>query len=176
VNIGDTWEFDPAWLRLVIQRDLKDAQMLGTMKLRQIRRSTLAQFAVVDIDIRSSGAELDSTGRSTGATVALKGEARINLKNMLDEKLELTGTIDMQTHDGAKRTTLRLPVRMSATKSIERPGSRPSTPRTPRTQHDAPSQLGPRTKQPPAAASDRPGQFPRHPAPAAQLGRVKNLR
>jgi len=141
LNIGDSWEFDPAWLRLVIQRDLKGAQMLGTMKLRQIRRSRLAQFAVVDIDIRSSGANLDSSGRATGATVALTGEARINLKTMLDEKVELSGTIDMQSHDGGKRTTFHLPIRMSATKTIERPGSRPSQPLPPPNSQPEPNSL-----------------------------------
>ena len=39
--------------------------------------------------------------------------------------LELSGTVDMRSHDGGKRTTFHLPVRMSATKTIERPGSRP---------------------------------------------------
>lgn len=122
LQIGDSWEFDPAWLRLVVQRDLRNAQMIGTMKLRQVRRTRASQTAIVDISVESSGAKTDAVGRSTGATVSLQGEARINLQTMLDEAVELTGTIDMRSHDGGKRTTFHLPIRMTASKTIERPG------------------------------------------------------
>ena len=131
LQIGDSWEFDPAWLRLVVQRDLRDAQMVGTMKLRQVRRTRIAQTAIVDLSVESSGAKTDLGGRSTGATVSLHGEARIDLATMLDEAVELTGTIDMQSHDGGKRTTFHLPIRMTATKTIERPGSRIDRPTAP---------------------------------------------
>ena len=39
VNVGDSWEFDPSWIRMILQRDLERAQLIGTMKLRQIRHT-----------------------------------------------------------------------------------------------------------------------------------------
>lgn len=119
VQVGESWEFDPKWIKLLIQRDLRDALAVGTMTLREVRRTRSAQTAMVDILIRSSGTQTTASYRETNATVQLRGRAVINLLTMLDESLELEGTIHSETSDGSRRTILDMPVRLSAVKKVE---------------------------------------------------------
>jgi hypothetical protein len=119
VQVGDSWEFDPKWIKLVVQRDLRDALAVGTMTLREVRLTRAAQTAAVELVIRSSGTKLTSSYRETAAIVDLRGRAVVNLQTMLDESLELEGMIHSESSDGSRRTIVDLPVRLSVTKKVE---------------------------------------------------------
>ncbi len=118
VEVGESWEFEPKWIKLVLQRDLRDALVVGTMTLREVRRTMTSQTAVIDMIIRSSGSKTDKSFRETTAIVDLKGRAVINLKTMLYDSLELDGTYRSQVSNGAKRTVLTLPLRMTARQQL----------------------------------------------------------
>jgi hypothetical protein len=118
VEVGESWEFEPKWIKLVLQRDLRDALVVGTMTLREVRRTMASQTAVVNMIIRSSGSKTDKEFRETTATVDLKGQAVIDLKTMLYESLELVGTFRSQVSDGAKRTIVTLPLTMAARQQL----------------------------------------------------------
>ena len=118
VNVGDSWEFDPAWVKMIIEKDLAKAQTIGTMKLRQIRHAETRQIAVIDITIRSTGADFHSDGSQSGASIELTGQVTVNLNTMLDESLELKGTVTSSSSKPGESSKMKLPVRLVATKSF----------------------------------------------------------
>jgi hypothetical protein len=120
VNVGDSWEFDPAWVKMIIEKDLHKAQTIGTMRLRQVRRSTTRDVAVIDISIRSTGADFRADGSESSATVELTGEVVVNLKTMLDEQLQLKGTVTSKTSKAGDVTMATLPISLTATKTFVR--------------------------------------------------------
>lgn len=120
VNVGDSWEFDPAWVKMVIEKDLSKAQTIGTMSLRQVRRSEKRQVAVIDISIRSTGADFKADGSESSAAIELSGQVTVNLDTMLDESLELKGVITSSSSKPGESTKVKLPVRLTATKSFVR--------------------------------------------------------
>ena len=118
VNVGDSWEFDPAWVKMIIEKDLSKAQTIGTMRLRQVRRAETRQIAVIDITIRSTGSDFHSDGSQSGASIELAGQVTVNLDTMLDESLELKGTVTSSTSKPGESSKVKLPVRLVATKSF----------------------------------------------------------
>ena len=120
VNVGDSWEFDPAWVKLIIEKDLANAQTIGTMRLRQVRKTASRQLAVIDVTIRSSGGDFKADGSQASATVDLTGQVVVNLDTMLDESLELKGTVTTGVRKAAESTTVKLPVTLTATKTFVR--------------------------------------------------------
>lgn len=125
INVGDSWEFDPSWIRMTIEKDVSKAQTIGTMKLRQVRNSATRRLAVIDVSIRSTGTDFRPDGVEADASVDLKGEVIVNLDTMLDELLELKGTIITTQVKGAETTKVKLPIRLIATKSFVKDGPMP---------------------------------------------------
>lgn len=118
VKLGESWEFDPAWVRMIIERDLKQAQTIGTMKLRQIRHTAKGDDAVIDVSIRSTGGDFRPDGTESSARVELSGQAVVNLKTMLDESLELKGTLVTSSGKPGDSKTVTLPLRIVVKKTI----------------------------------------------------------
>ena len=118
VNLGESWEFDPAWIKMTIEKDLAKAQTIGTMTLRQIRRSTTLNIAVIDVSIRSTGTSFRADGTESDGAITLDGEVIVNLETMLDESLELKGTIVTSNSTGLDTTKVTLPVHLTAKKSF----------------------------------------------------------
>lgn len=125
VNLGDSWEFDPAWIKMTINRDYSSAQTIGTMRLRQIRNTLTRKLAVIDVSIRSTGAKFQADGNSGEISVDLAGQITVNLDTMLDESLELRGTVTTNTRRSGQITNMNLPIRIVATKSFVRDRSFP---------------------------------------------------
>ncbi len=120
VELGDSWEFDPVWIKMIIERDLDKAQTIGTMSLRQIRSSATTQTAVIDIAIHSSGGDFHKDGSLIKASVELSGQVVVNLGTMLDESLTLKGTITTTSDRVSEVTKTTLPLSLVATKSFVR--------------------------------------------------------
>jgi hypothetical protein len=118
INVGESWEFDPAWIKMLIERDMSKAKTIGTMSLRQVRNTEKRRLAVIDVSIRSTGGNFRSDGTESEASIELKGEVIVNLETMLDEVLELNGTIVTGTSTGLDSTKVKLPIRLVATKSF----------------------------------------------------------
>ena len=125
VNPGDSWEFDPAWIKMNVEKDLSKALTIGTMTLRQVRRSTTRSMAVIDISIRSTGEEFRKDGTLSEGAVDLKGQLIVNLDTMLDESLELEGTVTSSSKKVGDSTKVVLPIRMVATKTLFKGGGIP---------------------------------------------------
>ena len=125
LNVGDTWEFDPSWVKMIIEKDLSKAQTIGTMRLRQLRSSIMGKTAIIDVSVRSTGADFKSDGSESSASVELNGQITVNLNTMLDEKLELKGTVTSSSRKAGESTTVKLPVHLTATKSFVKGGPMP---------------------------------------------------
>lgn len=118
VNVGDSWEFDPAWIKHLIEKDLSKAKTIGTMRLRQVRRAEKRQSALIDVTIESTGADFGSDGSQAAASIELKGQVVVNLDTMLDEQLDLKGTVTSSTSKAGESTRITLPVQLKVTKSF----------------------------------------------------------
>jgi hypothetical protein len=118
VNLGDSWEFDPAWIKMIVEKDLSQAKTIGTMRLRQIRRGEKRQIALIDVTIRSTGADFKADGSETDASIDLTGQVVVNLETMLDESLELKGSIDIQTNKAGESRKIKLPVNLTVNKTF----------------------------------------------------------
>ncbi len=120
LKLGNFWEFDTTWIKMIIERDLDKAKTIGTMSLRQIRSSATTPTAVIDIAIHCSGGDFRKDGSQITATVELSGQVVVNLATMLDESLTLKGTITSTTDRVSEITKLTLPISLVATKSFVR--------------------------------------------------------
>lgn len=120
LNVGDSWEFDPAWVKMVIEKNLSKAQTIGTMRLRQVRHSEHRQIAVIDVSIRSTGGDFQADGSQSGAAIELTGQVTVNLETMLDEVLDLKGTLTTMTRKPGESSKAKLPIRLLVTKSFVR--------------------------------------------------------
>ena len=118
VKVGDSWEFDPAWIRMVIEKDLPKAQTIGTMKLRQVRRTAQKDTAVIDVSVRGTGGDFRPDGSETKVQIELTGQVMVDLKTMLDERLELKGLIVTSTGKLSDSKKVTLPVNLVVTKSF----------------------------------------------------------
>lgn len=125
IKVGDSWEFDPVWIRRTIEKDVSRAQTIGTMKLRQVRNSQTRRLAVIDVSIRSTGSDFRPDGVEADETLDLRGEVIVNLETMLDELMELKGTLTTTSIKGAETTKVNLPVRLLVTKSFVRDSPMP---------------------------------------------------
>lgn len=125
VELGESWEFDPAWVKMIIQKDLAKAKTIGTMRLRQVRRAVGRQLAIIDITIRGTGGDFQADGTESTATVDLTGQVTINLETMLDEALELNGTVTTTSDRVSEITKVTLPIKLVVTKSFIRDGQIP---------------------------------------------------
>jgi hypothetical protein len=120
LKVGDSWEFDPAWVKMIIEKDLHKAQTIGTMTLRQVRRSAAKQIAIIDVSIRSTGADFRSDGSESSASIVLTGQVVVNLATMLDEELELKGNVTSSAGKVGEKTIIKMPIQLKATKSFVR--------------------------------------------------------
>lgn len=120
VKIGDTWEFDPVWIRAIIEKDLHRAQSIGTMRLRQIRHSAEGRTALIAITIESTGGDFRPDGTEESANIELKGEVTVDLETMLEKQLTLTGKITTRSGTVGQFVTTRVPIQLSVTKTFTR--------------------------------------------------------
>jgi hypothetical protein len=118
VKVGDSWEFDPAWIRMIIEKDLPKAQTIGTMKLRQVRRTAQKDIAVIDVSVRGTGGDFRPDGTESKVQLELTGQVMVNLKTMLDEELKLEGVIITSTGKPSDSKKVTLPVNLVVTKSF----------------------------------------------------------
>jgi hypothetical protein len=103
---------------MIIEKDLQNAQTIGTMKLRQIRRSAEKETAIIDVSVRSTGGDFRADGSEARAQVELTGQVAVNLRTMLDESLELKGVIVTSTGKLSDSRKVTLPVHLVVTKSF----------------------------------------------------------
>lgn len=118
IALGESWEFDPTWIRMLIERDFKQAQVIGTMSLRQIRHLPGRDLAVIDVSVRSTGGDFSPDGTEASAQIEISGQLVVNLKTMLDESMELKGTVINRSGRPGNTKTTTLPLKLEVTKTL----------------------------------------------------------
>jgi hypothetical protein len=110
---------------MIVEKDLSQAKTIGTMRLRQIRRGEKRQIALIDVTIRSTGGDYKADGSEAAASVDLSGQLTVNLDTMLDESLELKGTINIDTNKAGETRKIKLPINLTVNKSFIRDTTSP---------------------------------------------------
>ena len=82
-------------------------------------------MAIINISVRSTEAKLHSGASSGQGTVDLSGQVTINLDTILNDSLELNGTVTNSARKGGETTHMTLSSRLLATKSFVRGSSFP---------------------------------------------------
>jgi hypothetical protein len=96
------------------------AQLIGTMKLRQIRHTAKKNVAVIDVSVRGSGGDFQADGTEQHAKIELKGQVMADLKTMLDESLELEGVLETRSGKLSASKKATLPMRLVVNKTFAR--------------------------------------------------------
>lgn len=120
VKIGDTWEFDPVWIKSIVEKELHSAQTIATMQLRQVRHTVDGGVALLTVRIESTGGDFRSDGTETSASIDLKGELAVDLATMLDRQLNLTGTLHTRSGTLGETTVTEVPITVDVQKSFTR--------------------------------------------------------
>jgi hypothetical protein len=88
------------------------------MNLAQILHSANGDSAIIKVSVRSTGGDFRPDGTETAAQVELSGQVVVNLQTMLDESLELKGTVISRTGKPGETRTVTLPVHLKVTKTL----------------------------------------------------------
>ena len=120
VKIGDSWEFEPKWIKSIIEKDLQSAQTIGTMQLKQIRHAASGKTAIIAMRIESTGGDFRSDGTESSASIDLKGELTVDLTTMLDTKTTLTGSLRTYTGDLVNYVQTEVPINIIVEKFFTR--------------------------------------------------------
>jgi hypothetical protein len=120
VAIGESWPFDPLWLRHVVQKDLQHARTEGRMKLIELRPATDgSQLAVIDATITSRGLEAKPAGREDSIRVDLKGRIIFHLASGIEQSIDLQGRVVTETRTaGGTVRRVDLPVHLEIRKTL----------------------------------------------------------
>ena len=72
----------------------------------------------MDVSVRSTGGDYQSDGSQTSASIELAGQVSVNLNTMLDEMLDIKGTITSNASKPGESTKIKLPVHLTVSKSF----------------------------------------------------------
>jgi hypothetical protein len=114
VNVGDSWDFSPSFIKHIMERELKGAKVEAKMTLKKVKQVNTIPVAVLSFYIRSLGVSLESD-----ASISLNGEVEIDLRNMFDYKIAMAGTMTTaSTHKGVT-TVVKSPIKYLVTKELK---------------------------------------------------------
>ncbi len=113
VQVGDSWDFTPRFIRQTLKRDLPASEAVGVMKLREIGKAADgSRQAVIDCVIHGGGEQATGGGlRKADAT--LSGVMTVNLDRPGELRLRLSGTLVSGAEVGAARSTAKMPLTMT---------------------------------------------------------------
>ena len=122
VSPGDSWEYDPAYFRVLIERDIGAASTTGRMTLRSLENGADGSpQAHLDLDITSTG--LENAGGSAGdleknAGIEASGSLVVNLDTMLDREMIIEGILRSGVSDDSSSASIELPFRIEVRREI----------------------------------------------------------
>lgn len=113
VRVGDSWDFNPSFIKHMMERDLKGAKVKAKMKLKEVRQLNGKEVGIVSFSINSIGVTHDSD-----ASITLNGEVEIDLERMFDYKVTMQGNmVTASTHKGVT-TVVKSPIKYLVTKEV----------------------------------------------------------
>jgi hypothetical protein len=119
VNIGQTWTFNPAFIRHLTERDLGPAKLEALMSLKAITNVDNDRIAILNFSIRSQNSKESATGKiASGVLASVDGTMHVSLTTMLDKYLHMTGSLTTVSKNLGQATRVRLPVNYTVTKTV----------------------------------------------------------
>ena len=120
VEVGQSWPIDPTFIRHITHRDTGNATVEASATLERVELIAGERTAVITLSIESSGSKKGSAFESgAGVLISLKGSLHVTLKDMLDTRLALKGTLVTVSKEGNRLTKVRLPLTMAIVKSVQ---------------------------------------------------------
>ncbi|MFC7339177.1 hypothetical protein ACFQY0_18430 [Haloferula chungangensis] len=114
VAIGETWNFNPTFIRRALQRDVPNPQVIGIMKLRKVDKAPDgSDQAIIDCFIRGGGEKTMSDGSVADAETGLAGTLTVNLDQPGRMRLYLSGRLNTGTVKGGETARAIVPLNMS---------------------------------------------------------------
>ncbi len=113
MRVGDSWEFQPSFIRHMMERDLKGAAVEARMTLAAIEYLGKVPVARLDFTILSKGASAEAD-----ASAFFKGKVYVNLTNMLDYHTEMDGYLHSHVEHAGADTRLKIPLHFIVKQSI----------------------------------------------------------
>lgn len=113
VRVGDTWQFQPSFMKHLMERDLKGAELDATMKLESIEVQDTVPVAKLGFTILSKGAKAQAD-----ASMFLKGSVIVDLNTMLDIHTQMDGFLHSEAEHGGVLTKVKIPLHFTVKQSI----------------------------------------------------------
>jgi hypothetical protein len=119
VALGESWDYDPAYFRVLLERDLGGAAATGRMTLRSLERHPDGSAqARLDLVITSSGLESTDDDLERQANIEARGSLIVNLDTMLDREMIIEGLLRSGVSNDSSSATLELPIRIEVRREI----------------------------------------------------------
>jgi hypothetical protein len=114
VAIGESWNFNPSFIRRALQRDVPNPQVIGIMKLRKVEKARDGtRQAIIDCYIRGGGDTTLADGSVADAETGLAGNLTVNLDQPARMRFYLSGKLDTGTTQGTQTARATIPLSMS---------------------------------------------------------------
>lgn len=114
VEVGETWEFVPQFIRGSLRRDVPDAVAVGLMELLSVtKKPDGTREALIKVVVRAGGESVKGVGNVVGAEGALSGSLKTNLDKPGLMSLRLNGKVVTAAHVGSADSVAQLPVTLS---------------------------------------------------------------
>jgi len=118
VKVGDTWSFEPGFVRNFIERDLGPAYIDAKMTLKSVETIDGEPTAVLSFTIQTNARKAIDNSRISSAIIDLHGTLYVSLTTMLDKKMTMAGTVTTTTRQNGITSTIASPVTYIVTKTI----------------------------------------------------------
>jgi len=119
VQVGQSWPIDPTFIRHLTDRDTGNAKVEANATLERVEVIAGERTAVIALSVESRGSKEGSEFENgAGVLISLKGSLHVTLKDMLDARLVLKGTLVTVTKEGNRLTRISLPLTMTVVKSM----------------------------------------------------------
>ncbi|MBK1826133.1 hypothetical protein [Haloferula rosea] len=113
VEIGETWEFVPQFIRGSLRKDIPDSVAVGLMELMSVeKKADGSREALIKVVVRAGGESVKGVGNVVGAEGALAGNLVVNLDKPGTMTLRLNGTVVTAAKVGSADSVAKLPVTM----------------------------------------------------------------
>jgi hypothetical protein len=114
VAIGESWNFNPTFIRRALQRDVPNPQIIGIMTLRKIDKAPDGtKQAIIDCYIRGGGDKTMTDGAVADAEAGLGGTLSVNLDQPGRMRFYLSGTLNTGASKGSDSARALMPLNMS---------------------------------------------------------------
>lgn len=114
IAIGESWNFNPTFIRRSLQRDIENPQVSGVMKLREVGTAPDGtRQAVIDCFIHGGGSNPLAGGGTVTAETGLVGNLTVNLDQPGRMRLYLNGKLATGVTKPGDSAVVKMPLNLT---------------------------------------------------------------